>query len=114
MERATVDKAAKTKEEAQSQQARDDEEAQLEADETFFDETKAACATKAGEWNERTRLRTEELQGMRKAIQVLSSPSAQATFEASGTTLLQTVETAHRTERRNAAWTRLSTLAKKV
>merc|ERR1712217_129753 len=66
LERHTLDKAEKTKQEAQSQQARDDEEAQLEADEKFFADTKAACKTKAGEWNERSRLRTEELQSMRK------------------------------------------------
>merc|ERR1719160_1303606 len=76
LERHTLDKATKTKEEASSQQARDDEEAQLQADEKFFDETKAACQTKAGEWNERARLRTEELQGMGKAIEILSSPEA--------------------------------------
>jgi len=114
LERHTLDKAEKTKEEAQSQQARDDEEAQLEADEKFFDETKGACTTKAGEWNERARLRTEELHGMRKAVQVLSSPDAKATFGSSFTTLLQTTANVHRdaAKRRDAAWTRLSTLAK--
>merc|ERR1719456_1730511 len=85
-----VNKAAKEKAEAQNQQLRDDEEAQLEADEKFFDETKKACQMKAREWSERSRLRTEELQGMRKAVHILSSPSAQATFVNATTTLLQT------------------------
>jgi hypothetical protein len=48
-----------------------DTKIQLEADEKFFEETKAACKAKAADWAERTRLRTEELNGMQKAIQIL-------------------------------------------
>merc|ERR1712224_813096 len=44
---------------------------------------------KAGEWAERTRLRTEELQGINKAVEILSSPEARRTFQAATTTLLQ-------------------------
>jgi len=89
LERHTLDKAEKTKTEAQSQQARDDEQAQLAADEAFFEQTKAGCKSKASNWNERSRLRTEELMGMRKAIEILSSEDAKATFVNATTTFLQ-------------------------
>ena len=56
--------------------------AQLEADEKFFEDTKQACQTKATEWSVRTRLRTEELNGMQVAIKILSSPDAKKTFGA--------------------------------
>merc|ERR1719160_162573 len=68
---------AKTKEHADAEKSLADNkvllqetEVQLAADEKFFDETKAACKVKAAEWAERTRLRTEELQGMAKAIEI--------------------------------------------
>merc|ERR1740121_322141 len=67
----------------------DDTKAQLDADEAFFATTKASCQTKADEWSTRVRLRTEELQGIAKCIQILSSPDAQGTFQKSATTLLQ-------------------------
>jgi len=44
---------------------------------------------KASEWAERSRLRTEELTGIAKAIQILSSPEASSTFQSSGTTFVQ-------------------------
>merc|ERR1719428_2335124 len=37
----------------------------------------------------RTRMRTEELQGINKAVEILSSPEARRTFQAATTTLLQ-------------------------
>jgi hypothetical protein len=74
LEKHTLDQAKKTQEEAESRQQRDDTQAQLNADETFFAETKDACKAKAGEWSSRTRLRTEELQGMRKAVEILDGP----------------------------------------
>jgi hypothetical protein len=89
LEHHEVSMASKQKQEAETKQLRDDSQAQLAADEQFFAETKAACQTKAKEWAERTRLRTEELQGMRKAIQILSSSAAQRTFVNATTTLLQ-------------------------
>lgn len=89
LEHHEVDKAAKGKQEAETQQVRDDTQAQLDADEKFFAETKSACQSKAKEWSVRTRLRTEELQGMNKAIQILSSPEAKRTFVNATTTFLQ-------------------------
>merc|ERR1719160_2250864 len=87
---------SKTKEQADAQKALADAnvlleetKTQLAADEKFFEETKTACKAKAAEWAERTRLRTEELQGMQKAIEILTSDEAKATFESSATTLVQ-------------------------
>jgi hypothetical protein len=79
----------KTKELADSKQQRQETEEQLAADEKFFADTKAACAAKADEWAERTRLRTEELAGIANALKTLDSPEARATFESSATTFLQ-------------------------
>merc|ERR1719263_120092 len=77
----------KTKELADSKQQRQQTEEQLAADEKFFADTKAACANKADEWAERTRLRTEELAGIANALKTLDSPEARATFESSATTM---------------------------
>jgi hypothetical protein len=84
-----ADKADKTKRLADSEVLLEDTTKQLEADETFFADTKEACQAKAAEWSVRTRLRTEELNGMTTAIKILSSESAKGTFHASATTFLQ-------------------------
>merc|ERR1719409_907418 len=64
---------------------------QLEEDEQFFAETKEACKAKAMAWAERSRLRTEELAGMKQAVEILTSDEASSTFEASHDTFfLQT------------------------
>lgn len=49
----------------------EDTTVQLKADEKFFAETKAGCKAKAKEWAEHSRLTTEELQGVAKAIEIL-------------------------------------------
>merc|ERR1719218_120882 len=49
----------------------------------FFDETKAACQAKADEWAERVRARTEELAGINKALEILTSDDAKALFNKS-------------------------------
>merc|ERR1719160_2123323 len=64
-----------------------DTKAQLEADEKFFEETKASCKAKAAEWAERTRLRTEEINGIAKAIVILEGGAD--TFKGAFTTLIQ-------------------------
>merc|ERR1719428_2319571 len=61
LEKQEHDSAKKTKELSDSKINRDDTEAQLKADEVFFEDTKSGCKSKAGEWAERSRLRTEEL-----------------------------------------------------
>jgi len=83
------DKATKAKDLAESKQRRDDTQAQLKADEAFFAEATTACRGRATQWAERSRLRTEELQGIAQAIDVLASPVAKSIFENATTTLLQ-------------------------
>jgi hypothetical protein len=74
---------------ADSKDILDNTKERLEADEKFFAKTKESCKEKAAQWNERTRIRVEELQGMTTAIKILTSPEAQATFENATTTFLQ-------------------------
>ena len=62
-------------------QAMEDTTAQMKEDTKFFDDTKAACATKADEWMERVRLRTEELAGIEKALEVFTEPETKKLFE---------------------------------
>jgi len=83
LEIQTQDKAEKTKKLSVTELLLDDTKAQLEADEKFFADTKEACEDKAAEWSERVRLRTEELQGVAKTIQILSDPDAKAVFKRS-------------------------------
>lgn len=96
-----MDFAEKTKLLAESKQLRDDTVVQLEADETFFEDTKLSCRDRATSWSVRSGLRTEELQGLAKGIEILSSPAAQATFQNATTTFLQVAEgvLAERTKR---------------
>jgi len=89
LDKQTLEEAEKTKDLASTEQLKDDTAAQLDADEAFFADTKQACKTKALEWSERSRLRTEELAGIRKAVEILSSPEAKRTFLNATTTLLQ-------------------------
>jgi len=89
LDKTTMDQAEKTKKLADSKTALDDTKEQLEADETFFAATKTSCQEKATQWAQRTRLRTEELQGVAKALEILSSPEAEETFKSAETTFLQ-------------------------
>jgi hypothetical protein len=68
-----ADLAADTKE-------RKDTQAQLKEDRAFLDSTQTTCKTRASEWSERSRLRTEELTGMQEALTILSEGESQ--FEA--------------------------------
>merc|ERR1719236_141241 len=74
------EKADAEKDLADTSQALDDTTKQMKADTAFFDETKAACQTKADEWNERVRARTEELAGINKALEILTGDDAKALF----------------------------------
>merc|ERR1719321_1821659 len=90
LEKQSHDEAHKSKALSDAKTNRDDTDAQMRADEKFFEETKDGCKVKAGEWAERSRLRTEELTGIQKGIEILTSPEARATFSSSSTTFLQT------------------------
>jgi len=116
LQKQETDVAAKTKKLSESQVLLDDTNAQLDADEKFFEDTKQACQTKATEWSVRTRLRTEELNGMQLAIRILSSDSAKKTFKASTSTFVQ-LATVHQhkeaTAARSQAYGQLRALAAK-
>merc|ERR1719337_369292 len=77
------EKADAEKDLADNSQELDDTTKQMKADTVFFDETKAACTSKAAEWNERVRARTEELAGVEKALEILTSDDAKALFNKS-------------------------------
>merc|ERR1719174_3358518 len=58
----------------------DDTEKQMKADTAFFDQTKAACQSKHEEWTVRKEMRDQELEGIAKAIEILTSDEARALF----------------------------------
>merc|ERR1719235_2752798 len=74
---------------ADSQEEKAATQAQLDDDEAFFEDTKEACKSKADDWAERSRLRTEELAGINKAVEILTSDEAQATFGRATSMFLQ-------------------------
>jgi len=90
LQKQEQDFAEKDKTKAESKTLRDDTMEQLAADEKFFEETKDSCKALANDWATRSRLRTEELQGISVAKGILNSPEAQAIFANASTTLLQT------------------------
>merc|ERR1719473_867808 len=59
---------------------------QLKVDEAFFATTKDACTAKSNDWSERSRLRTEQLDGINKALAILTSDEAKATFSSATST----------------------------
>merc|ERR1719321_2037472 len=65
---------------ADRSQELDDTRAEMESSVTLFDNTKKVCTSKAAEWNERVRARTEELAGVDKALEILTSDDAKALF----------------------------------
>jgi len=65
---------------AENTQTYDDTEAQLKADVEFFDEMKKGCEDKREEWTERSDLRKQELEGITKALEILSSDEARELF----------------------------------
>jgi len=89
LEKQTMDEAQKTKLLADSKVELDDAKDQVKADEKLFAESKDSCQKKAADWAERTRLRTEELQGINKAIEILTSEQAKEAFKKSGKSFLQ-------------------------
>merc|ERR1719377_73488 len=106
--------ATDTKTMTDSSVERDETQAQLADDEKFFEETKTACKAKADEWAERSRLRTEELAGVNKAIEILTSDEAAATFGRATSMLLQADKrVASKTGRKHAAFQVVKGLAHK-
>merc|ERR1719517_77015 len=58
----------------------DDTEKQMKADMEFFDQTKAACEAKHKEWTVRKELRAQELAGIDKALEILTTDEARELF----------------------------------
>jgi len=106
------DQASKKKLLADSETQLDDTKMQVDADEVFFDKTKVSCKTKASEYSIRSRLRAEELVGVQKAIEILSSPEALKTFDTSAETFFQ-VSSYSAQNARNRAYIKLRNLAAK-
>jgi len=82
----------------------DDTSKEMKASTQFFDSTKKACTSKAHEWSERTRARFEELAGITKALDILTSDEAKETFSkaikpGSEKTFLQLGSTSHKAPR---------------
>lgn len=78
------EKKAKAEEDlADTTQEYDDTEAQMKVDIEFFDETKQSCKEKHDEWVTRSGLRDEEIEGVAKAIEILSSDEARELFGSS-------------------------------
>merc|ERR1719253_2576684 len=82
-ENQQLSKATKEKTMSENKLLRSDTQAQLKADEELFDTTKQGCKNKAKEWGTRVMMRTQELQGINKAVEILSNPDALKTFSAS-------------------------------
>jgi len=88
-------KAKKSKQLADSKTDNDDAKDQVVANEVFFEDTKASCQQTAQAWSERSRLRTEELQSIITAIEILQK--ADATFKEATATFLQ-LKMSHRVQ----------------
>jgi len=67
---------------ADTQAMYDDTAEQKKADIAFFDETKAACQAKHEAWTTRSDLREEEMSGIAKALDILTSDAARELFGA--------------------------------
>merc|ERR1719453_2368556 len=65
---------------ATDQKEREETTDELKAAEEFLATTTDACKSKANEWAERSRLRTEELAGMNQAIDILTADTSKSTF----------------------------------
>merc|ERR1719331_3710243 len=65
---------------ADTTKAYDDTEKQMKADTEFFDQTKEACQSKHEEWEVRKEMRSQELDGINQALEILTSDDARALF----------------------------------
>jgi len=65
--------AAKEKEKQETEQAKAEEEADMNADQAFLDELTSTCEQKAKDFDQRSNARTGELTAVTKAIEILKS-----------------------------------------
>jgi hypothetical protein len=75
-----TEKADAAVELAETTQTYADTERAMKADIDFFDEAVESCEKKEEEWGDRKKLRAEELEGIEKAIEILSSDEARELF----------------------------------
>jgi len=116
LEDETKSDADRTKQLADDKAMRADTRDQLDSDEAFFTATKEACAKKAKHWAQRSRLRTQELDGITQAIDILNSDEAKKTFKESQS-FLQISSAVHQKgdgSKRANAYKRLRALASKT
>jgi len=106
------DLASKNKIVADSREELHDTTAQLEADEVFFDDTKVSCKAKAGEWAERSRMRSEELTGMNQALEILGNPDNSQIFTNASTTFVQ-LSSSSTSSGQGRAYSKLKSLAQR-
>merc|ERR1719198_1370864 len=85
----TLNEGNDAKQLATDQKEREETQDELKAAEEFLATTTDACKSKANEWAERSRLRTEELAGMNQAIDILTSDDAKGTFATAVDTFVQ-------------------------
>merc|ERR1719456_716841 len=76
----SAEKAENSQSLAENEQLLEATQAQLKEDEVFFATASKSCKEKSDEWDERGRLRTEELAGINEALEILTSDDARATF----------------------------------
>jgi hypothetical protein len=65
---------------ADTTKAYEDTEKQMKADIEFFGQTKEACLSKHDDWTMRKKLRDQEIEGIDKALEILTSDDARALF----------------------------------
>jgi predicted nucleic acid-binding Zn-ribbon protein len=68
---------------ADTEQNLEDTTNQMNDDAEFFDNTKKQCKNKSDEWDERKRLRAEELSGISEALKILDTEEARKMFDTS-------------------------------
>jgi len=73
-------KASKEISLAEETQLYDDTGAEKKADVSFFDSTAAACESKHEQWTLRDKARTQELEGIKKALELLTTDEARELF----------------------------------
>merc|ERR1719169_95184 len=87
----SAQKAEKSTQLAENEELLEATQMQLKEDEEFFETARTSCKEKSDAWDERSRLRTEELSGINKALEILTSDDARATFgAATGTRAVDT------------------------
>jgi hypothetical protein len=79
-------KAEKSAQLSENEELLQSTQEQLKVDEDFFVTARDSCKEKSDSWDERSRLRTEQLDGIAKALKILTSDEARATFESAHNT----------------------------